>query len=83
MAPYTEENPKLKGNMRETATVHQLVVLAALESQNALLIAQGMQQDERVVMLNQLAIQQLEALIGNPSLAKIESQGQPHSKKNV
>ncbi|MGB5687601.1 MAG: hypothetical protein WBM35_17465 [Candidatus Electrothrix sp.] len=72
-AQWKADNPKLKGNMREYATVHQLVVLAALESQNALLIQQDVQQQERLEILNRLAIQQLESLSGNPALAKIES----------
>lgn len=72
-AQWKAENPKLKGNMREYATVHQLVVLASLESQNALLIQQGLPQQERVEILNRLAIQQLESLVGNPAVSKIES----------
>ncbi|MCI5120906.1 MAG: KilA-N domain-containing protein, partial [Candidatus Electrothrix sp. AUS4] len=72
-AQWKAENPNLKGNMREYATVHQLVVLASLESQNALLIQQGVQQQERVEILNRLAIQQLESLAGNPAVSKIES----------
>lgn len=72
-AQWKAEHPKLKGNMREYATVHQLVVLTSLESQNALLIQQGITQQERVAILNRLAIQQLESLSGNPTILKIES----------
>ncbi|WP_446012149.1 KilA-N domain-containing protein [Candidatus Electrothrix sp.] len=72
-AQWKAEHPKLKGNMREYATVHQLVVLTSLESQNALLIQQGITQQERVAILNRLAIQQLESLSGNPTISKIES----------
>jgi hypothetical protein len=72
-AQWKAEHPELNGNMREYATVHQLVVLASLESQNALLIQQGLPQQERVEVLNRLAIQQLESLAGNPAISKIES----------
>ncbi|HDL3796047.1 TPA: KilA-N domain-containing protein, partial [Mannheimia haemolytica] len=52
---WKDRNPNLKGNMRDHATVEQLTVLAALESQNALLIEQGYSQEERLAMLNRLA----------------------------
>nr|WP_233127344.1 hypothetical protein [Histophilus somni] len=60
---WKDRNPNLKGNMRDHATVEQLTVLAALESQNALLIEQGYNQEERLAMLNRLAIQQMNSLL--------------------
>lgn len=48
--------------MRDVATLNQLLVLANLESYNAVLIKQGMSQKERMELLRQLAVQQLQTL---------------------
>ena len=53
------ENPTAKGNIRDVATLNQLLVLENLESYNAVLIKQGKSQKERIELLRQLAIQQL------------------------
>ena len=59
---WKDENPAVKGNMRDVATLNQLLVLANLESYNAVLISQGKKQKERMELLQQLAIQQLQTL---------------------
>ena len=59
---WKDENPTEKGNMRDIATLNQLLVLANLESYNAVLINQGKSQKERMELLRQLAIQQLQTL---------------------
>ena len=59
---WKDENPTAKGNMRDVATLKQLLVLANLESYNAVLINQEKNQKERMGMLRQLAIQQLQTL---------------------
>jgi len=59
---WRNENPDNKGNMRDMATINQLLVLANLESYNAILIAQGKCQEERMQMLRQLVVQQLQTL---------------------
>ena len=59
---WKEDNPDMKGNMREIATLNQLLVLANLESYNAVLINQGKKQKERMELLRQLAVQQLQTL---------------------
>lgn len=59
---WKEDNPDMKGNMREIATLNQLLVLANLESYNAVLINQGKKQVERMELLRQLAVQQLQTL---------------------
>ena len=59
---WKDENPTVKGNMRDVATLNQLLVLANLESYNAVLISQGKSQKERMKLLRQLAIQQLRTL---------------------
>lgn len=51
-----------KGNMRDAVTLNQLLVLANLESYNAVLINQGKNQKERIDLLRQLAMQQLHTL---------------------
>tara|TARA_Y100000296_G_scaffold86420_1_gene126146 strand:- start:1112 stop:1933 length:822 start_codon:yes stop_codon:yes gene_type:complete len=60
---WRNENPKLSGNMRDHANIHQLVCLANMESMNAHFIQQGMVQSERIVKLNELAIQQMQVLV--------------------
>ena len=71
---WKDENPTEKGNMRDTATLNQLLVLANLESYNAVLIKQGKKQKERMELLRQLAIQQLQTLetVSVNNLPKLE-----------
>ena len=69
---WKDANPKLKGNMREYATIEQLTVLAGLESQNALLIQQGFPQEERLAILNRLAIQQMSSLLQTAALTQLK-----------
>jgi hypothetical protein len=64
-------NPNEKGNIRDNATIQQLVVLSNLESINAMLIAQGMPQNERLVQLNKLAITQMKSLLDNQHIKKL------------
>lgn len=59
---WRDANPKSKGNVRDDATLNQLLVLANMESYNAILIEQGKSQSERLVMLHELAVQQLKTL---------------------
>ena len=62
---WRDENPEEKGNIRDFATIEQLVVLSNMESTNALLIHQGMAQPVRLVYLNQMAITQMKSLLGH------------------
>jgi len=57
------ENLTAEGNIRDMATIEQLVVLSNLESINAMLIHQGLTQPERLVKLNQMAITQMNSLL--------------------
>ena len=72
---WRSENKGKKGNVRDYATIQQLLVLANLESYNAILIGQGKSQSERMQLLRKMVIEQLQTLekvsIGN--LPKIES----------
>lgn len=56
---WREENPDLKGNMRDYASLNELLVLANMESYNAILIGKGMEQKERMIELRKLARTQL------------------------
>ena len=55
-------NPDLKGNMRDYATINQLICLSNMENINAVFINEGMAQSERLQKLNQIAIQQMTVL---------------------
>jgi len=68
---WREENPKVKGNIRDQATIEQLVILSNMESINAVLIRQELPQSERLKQLNQIAITQMKSLIGNENLKKL------------
>ena len=62
---WREANPDLKGNIRDYATINELICLSNMENINAVLINDGVPQGERLVKLNQIAIQQMEVLEGN------------------
>jgi hypothetical protein len=59
---WREQNPDLKGNLRDYASIHQLLVLANMESYNAILIKQGISQPERLLLLNKMAIEQIKVI---------------------
>lgn len=61
---WRETNPDLKGNIRDYATVNELICLSNMENLNAVFIEQGMTQRERLVKLNQIAIHQMN-ILGN------------------
>ncbi|MBK8880040.1 MAG: KilA-N domain-containing protein [Haliscomenobacter sp.] len=62
---WRDNNPTAQGNIRDDATIEQLVVLSNLESINAVLIHQGLSQAERLTQLNKIAITQMKSLLGN------------------
>jgi hypothetical protein len=68
---WRDENPVAKGNIRDQATLEQLVVLSNLESLNSVLIRQEVPSDERLVRLNEIAITQMRSLLGNPALKRL------------
>jgi hypothetical protein len=68
-AEWRSANPDKDGNMRDHATLEQLVVLSNMESINALLIRQGLPQSERLIQLNNTAITQMKSLV-SASLTK-------------
>jgi len=60
---WREAHPKEKGNIRDFAMIEQLVVLSNLESINAMLIHQGLNQSQRIIQLNTMAITQMKSLL--------------------
>lgn len=69
---WHSQNPDAKGNIRDDATLEQLVVLSNLESINAILIRQGLEQKDRLTQLNDIAINQMTSLVNNSKLKKLE-----------
>jgi len=67
------KNPDLKGNIRDYATVEQLLVLSNLESTNAIFIEQGIEQQERLYQLNKIARTQLKALTDTKSVRQLRA----------
>jgi hypothetical protein len=68
----TGSAPKAKGNIRDEASLEQLVVLTNLESINAMLIKQKLAQSERLLQLNEIAIVQMKSLINNKAIKKLK-----------
>ena len=71
---WREENPDLKGNMRDYASLNELLVLANMESYNAILIGKGMEQKERMIELRKLARTQIVSLekLNKKAIKKLE-----------
>jgi hypothetical protein len=67
---WRNANLEQKGNIRDYATLEQLVVLSNMESINALLIRQELPQSERLLQLNSTAITQMKSLLDNQDLIK-------------
>ena len=65
---WRDDNPKGGGNIRDAATLEQLVVLSNLESINEVLIHQDLNQSERLVQLNTIAITQMKSLLNSKSM---------------
>ncbi len=71
---WREENPDLKGNMRDYASLNELLVLANMESYNAVLIGKGMEQKERMIELRKLARTQMMSIekLNNTGIKSLE-----------
>ena len=78
---WRDENPTLKGNMRDYASLNELLVLANMESYNAVLISKGIEQKERMLELRALARSQLASLekLNSKSLVNVTES----SEKNI
>ena len=68
---WRNENPYEKGNIRDMASIQQLVILSNLESINAMLIHQKSSQKERLIRLNEMAISQMKSLVSNRNVKKL------------
>lgn len=68
---WRDQNQGKQGNIRDEASLEQLVVLTNLESINALLIRKGYSQTERLQQLNEVAIQQMKSLLDNTAVKKL------------
>lgn len=69
---WRDANPKATSNIRDEASIEQLVVLSNMESINAVLIHQALPQSERLTQLNKIAITQMKSLVNNLSLKKLK-----------
>ncbi len=69
---WRENNPSKTGNIRDYATLEQLVVLSNMESINALLIQRQLSQSERLLQLNQVAITQMKSLVENKAIKRLK-----------
>ena len=69
---WRDENPQSDGNIRDFATLEQLVVLSNLESLNAVFIRQGLSQIKRLAQLNAIAITQMTSLLKNSTIGKLK-----------
>ncbi len=69
---WRDNNPDKSGNVRDYATLEQLVVLSNMESINALLIRQGLPQAERLIQLNKVAITQMKSFIESKAIKKLK-----------
>jgi len=76
-AQWRQANPDQPGNMRDAATLEQLVVLSNLESINAVLIHQGLAAPDRLAQLNVIAITQMRSLVGMGALKRLGGQNSP------
>jgi len=72
-AEWRKANPNKDGNMRDHATIEQLLVLANLENVNALYIEKGMPQNERIAELNRIARAQMSAIISMNGVKKLKA----------
>jgi len=71
-ATWRQTNPGKKGNVRDYATVEQLLVLANIEGMNAELIHMGLAQGERLKRLNEIAIRQMQVLTAAPAVKQLK-----------
>lgn len=69
---WKEQHPDAIGNIRDSATIHQLIVLSNMESMNAELIKQGITQDQRLSMLNKMAIDQMTSILSSATTKKLQ-----------
>lgn len=77
---WRRQNPERKGNIRDDATNEQLLVLSNLQSLNAKLMKWGCDQEQRLQILNESAIEEMSVLVSNSSLALLPEKGKKRLK---
>ncbi len=65
---WRDANPAAEGNIRDSASIEQLVVLSNIESMNAVLIHKDLSPSERLIQLNSVAILQMKSLVNRPNV---------------
>lgn len=68
---WRDENPSISGNIRDQATLQQLIVLSNMESLNAEMIKRGINRDDRLMELNRVAKEQLRSLINAAGIKRL------------
>lgn len=71
-AAWRAANKVKEGNNRDNASIEQLIILANLESINAVMIREGLSQPERLQKLNDIAISQMKSLLDNPAIKQLK-----------
>lgn len=69
---WRDDNPDKTGNVRDYATLEQLIVLTNLESMNAKFIGDGLEQRQRLIELNKIARTQLKSLLDSQSIKRLK-----------
>ena len=70
---WRDAHPEAEGNVRDGASLEQLVVLTNLESLNSVLVRQGLPASERLLKLNEIAISQMRTLLAEPNLKRLKA----------
>lgn len=70
---WKDQNANSQGNVRDEATIQQLIVLSNLESMNAELIKQNMPQNQRLIVLNKMAIEQMKSILNSITAQRLEN----------
>ena len=68
---WRDANPSLDGNIRDHATLHQLIVLSNMESLNAEMIKRGLVREDRLLELNRVAKEQMQSLINSAGVRRL------------
>ncbi|MEG1062059.1 MAG: KilA-N domain-containing protein, partial [Oscillospiraceae bacterium] len=70
---WRDENPGVAGNVRDLATLQQLIVLSNMESLNAEMIKRGMNRDDRLLELNRVAKEQMRSLVNSSGVKRLSN----------
>jgi hypothetical protein len=82
-AQWREQNPNKDGNIRDESDVSQLVCLANLEILNAMLINDGLPQNQRLIKLNNIAIEQMKILTEHTSIKRLHDSAKSNMREDI